>query len=199
MIYMKYNIIFIALFLFIAFPAFTKVKIPSNTPKDKIIDMNPDEVDPSELPLDSIDQLHKTGEPKDVDLKTWRLFVGGKEVYSPHAFSYQELEKFPKIRKRVLLICPTVFADYAEWEGFRLSDLLKKVKVKDSYKSIEINGLDGYSQSFTRKNIETHLIFIATKVNGQKLPKDHGFPVRLVAEGGYGSSWVKWIKEIIVE
>jgi sulfoxide reductase catalytic subunit YedY len=35
-------------------------------------------------------------------------------------------------------------------------------------------------------------------VNGETLPRKHGFPLRLVYEDAYGSEWVKYVKEVVV-
>jgi DMSO/TMAO reductase YedYZ molybdopterin-dependent catalytic subunit len=47
--------------------------------------------------------------------------------------------------------------------------------------------------------MENHLIFLALKVNGVTLPKEHGYPIRLVAEDVTGGKWVKWIDSIEVK
>ncbi len=39
-------------------------------------------------------------------------------------------------------------------------------------------------------------IFLAYEVNGQVLPRKHGFPCRVVAEDHYGSVWVKFVHQI---
>ena len=33
-------------------------------------------------------------------------------------------------------------------------------------------------------------------MNGVDLPREHGFPLRLVAPGKYGYKWAKWITRI---
>ncbi|MBN2187087.1 MAG: molybdopterin-dependent oxidoreductase [Dehalococcoidia bacterium] len=33
-------------------------------------------------------------------------------------------------------------------------------------------------------------------VNGQVLPSDHGYPLRLVERGNCGHDWIKWVKRI---
>jgi DMSO/TMAO reductase YedYZ molybdopterin-dependent catalytic subunit len=38
--------------------------------------------------------------------------------------------------------------------------------------------------------------FLAIRVNGEPLPRDHGAPVRLVVPGWYGCTWIKWVDEI---
>ena len=35
-------------------------------------------------------------------------------------------------------------------------------------------------------------------MNGKALPKEHGYPLRVVAEDHYGSEWVKFVHKIEV-
>ena len=42
-------------------------------------------------------------------------------------------------------------------------------------------------------------VFLAYAVNGKTLPQKHGFPLRVVAEGYYGSDWVKYVYQMKVE
>jgi len=179
-----------------------RVELAPNTPKSQIIHMNPAEVDASLLPLDPIGNLNTTGvPPKDFDLSSWHLEVKGKSVGKELQLSYEELQKLPMVKKKVLLICPGFFADYAEWEGVPLREILKLAEVTE-YQKILFVGLDGYTASFSKEELEggkLDLLFLALRVNGETLPKEHGFPVRLVAEDFYGGRWVKWIREIVVE
>jgi DMSO/TMAO reductase YedYZ molybdopterin-dependent catalytic subunit len=39
-------------------------------------------------------------------------------------------------------------------------------------------------------------VFLALKVNGQILPKEHGYPLRLVMEEKEGNAWVKWVNHV---
>jgi DMSO/TMAO reductase YedYZ molybdopterin-dependent catalytic subunit len=180
-------------------PADGRVRLALDTPDSKIIHMHPKDIDPSLLPLDSIEDLHTTGSPQKVDINTWRLEVGGKRLNNPRSLSYQDLVQMEMMRKKVILICPGFFVDYAEWEGAPLFTILERVGVKADYKSIAFHSLDGYSSSFSRDEVENNLLFLALKVNGETIPEEHGFPVRLVAEDILGGRWVKWIKSIEVK
>jgi DMSO/TMAO reductase YedYZ molybdopterin-dependent catalytic subunit len=179
-----------------------RVKLSPDTPKSQIIHMNPAEVDASLLPLDPIDNLNTTGvPPKDFDLSKWYLEVKGGSVGKELRLSYEELQKLPMVKKKVLLICPGFFADYAEWEGVPLREILKLAEVKD-YRKILFVGLDNYRAQFSQDELEGEridLLFLALRVNGETLPLEHGFPARLVAEDFYGGRWVKWIREVVVE
>jgi DMSO/TMAO reductase YedYZ molybdopterin-dependent catalytic subunit len=151
----------------------------------------------TQMVYEATKDLHTTGIPQDVDIKTWRLTVEGEKVKTALSLSYEDLKKMSMVKKEVTLVCPGVFTDHAEWEGVRLSDILDRAGV-DGYNKITVRGLDGYSSSFSTKEIDNHLIFLALKVNGVTLPREHGYPVRIVAEGIRGGKWVKWVDRIEV-
>jgi DMSO/TMAO reductase YedYZ molybdopterin-dependent catalytic subunit len=174
-------------------------KLSPDTPKSEIMNMHPRDIDPSLLPLDSIEDLHTTGTPQQVNIGTWALQVKGAKVKYPQSLRYEDLKAMEMVKKKVILICPGVFVDYAEWEGVRLSTILEKVGIEGGYKTITFHGLDGYSSRFSREDVEAHLLILALKVNGKTLPKEHGFPVRLVAEDILGGKWVKWVSTIEVK
>jgi len=184
--------------LVLSVPAQDRVKVDSTTPHEKIIMMDPKFVDASALPLTSVESLHSTGTPQSVDLSSWRLSVLGKHVRAPLSLTYDELSKLPMVKKRVLLICPGFFYDYLEWEGVPLQALLKKAGVGD-YARVVFTSVDGYMAEFTKAEVQTGLIMVALKGNGVPLPRAHGFPARVVAEGIYGGRWVKYLTAIALE
>ncbi|MEJ2102772.1 MAG: molybdopterin-dependent oxidoreductase, partial [Desulfobacterales bacterium] len=52
------------------------------------------------------------------------------------------------------------------------------------------------TERFAIEDIRSDKVFLAYNVNGKALPKKHGFPLRAVAEGYYGSNWVKYVYKI---
>jgi DMSO/TMAO reductase YedYZ molybdopterin-dependent catalytic subunit len=137
--------------------------------------------------------------PPRVDVSQWRLVLTGAGLGSPAVLTYGELLELPTVKKREHLVCPGLFAYFADWEGVPLSALLEKGKAGTEYSKVTFAALDGYSVSFTREEVESNLLFLALKVYGKPLPPAEGFPVRLVAEGFSGGKWVRWLKEIRVE
>jgi DMSO/TMAO reductase YedYZ molybdopterin-dependent catalytic subunit len=149
---------------------------------------------------DPLKGLNVTGTPPKIDLASWRLVIKGSRVRHQLSLSYPQLLKLKRISKTVDLNCPDFFIDRAEWEGVPLSDLLDRAGVdKKSFNQVIFTSVDGYRGRFTRKEYETHLIFLAVKVNGVVLPPAHGFPTRLVAERIDGDRWIKWLGTIEVE
>jgi sulfoxide reductase catalytic subunit YedY len=57
----------------------------------------------------------------------------------------------------------------------------------------------GRNEKFAIEEVLAGKIFLSYAVNGESLPQKHGFPLRVVAEGHYGSSWIKYVSEVKVE
>ena len=52
----------------------------------------------------------------------------------------------------------------------------------------------GASWIFSRDDLQRALL--ALRMNGAPLPRDHGFPVRLIVPGWYGCACIKWVNRI---
>ena len=93
----------------------------------------------------------------------------------------------------------------ARWAGARLADVLKKAAVKPGATEVLFNGADvpiGTMPDFRRslplpKALHPDTL-LAYEMNGAPLTPSHGFPLRLVAPGWAGDSWVKWVTDIEV-
>lgn len=98
------------------------------------------------------------------------------------------------------------------WDGVPVIKLLKSKKLMPKSGRICISGFDRHSQPsrpigvresiqgaswiFTVEQLRSTGAFLAVKMNGAPLPKDHGYPVRLVVPGWYGCTCIKWVDEI---
>lgn len=165
--------------------------------RDSLIYEDPATVDNSDLPITPIEELHTTGTPVELDISTYRLTVEGL-VENPLGLSYEEILAYPGVTEVVLLICPGVFYDNAEWTGVPVADILRQAKVKPEAEKVYFEAAGGYRQVLTIEEAMSDGVFLAYQVNGQPLPVEHGYPLRLVARGKYGSRWVKWLTHIEV-
>jgi DMSO/TMAO reductase YedYZ molybdopterin-dependent catalytic subunit len=136
--------------------------------------------------------------PPSVDISSWRLELTDGFA-NPRSLTYEELLAHPTVKKREQLVCPGLFAYYADWEGIPLDILLHEGEVAPDYSKVDFTALDGYTVSFTRSEIEASSLFLAVRVYDRTLPAAEGFPVRLVAGGFSGGKWVRWLKEIRVK
>jgi DMSO/TMAO reductase YedYZ molybdopterin-dependent catalytic subunit len=137
----------------------------------------------------------------EVDLAQWRLIVKGA-VGEPLKLTYGEVKAFPPMGKEVLLICPGFFAYHGRWKGIAMERLLERAKVDKGATHVTFSGPEGKHEmveSFPIDEIRAGKIFLAYEVNGNPLPRKHGFPLRIVAEDHYGGEWVKYVYKVTVE
>ncbi len=93
----------------------------------------------------------------------------------------------------------------AAWDGVPLADLLDLVALSAGASHVMVVGFDNHSAgSLTSEEGASWVFpleelgeaFLATAMNGEALPPDHGAPVRLVVPGWYGCCQIKWVTEL---
>jgi DMSO/TMAO reductase YedYZ molybdopterin-dependent catalytic subunit len=95
----------------------------------------------------------------------------------------------------------------AEWDGVPLADLVAQLQPDSRATAVLVSGMDhdgqrsaasvaGASWIFPLASLEQLGAFLATRMNGEAPPLDHGRPVRLAVPGWYGCAWIKWVNEI---
>ena len=138
------------------------------------------------------------------DLDGWRLRLDG-EVDSPFALSFDELLAMPQVEAPITIACVSnkVGGDLvgtAVWQGVPLADLLERAGVRRGPEAEQIVGrsLDGFTVGFpTAAALDGRTALVAVGMNGEPLPREHGFPARLIVEGLYGYvSATKWLSSI---
>jgi DMSO/TMAO reductase YedYZ molybdopterin-dependent catalytic subunit len=96
----------------------------------------------------------------------------------------------------------------AEWDGVPLTEVIASLPSPSNAAAVLVSGLDeeassrssraGASWVFPLDALRRTGAFLAVRLNGEVLPRDHGLPLRLVVPGWYGCSWIKWVNEIRV-
>jgi DMSO/TMAO reductase YedYZ molybdopterin-dependent catalytic subunit len=95
----------------------------------------------------------------------------------------------------------------ASWTGVPLSEVLGMIREQpratqllvsgfDHYQSGSVTSIPGASWIFKLADLEARGAFLATRMNGELLSRDHGAPVRLIVPGWYGCACIKWVNEI---
>ena len=178
--------------------ASVKKVLPKGFSKEELKNMNPVEVDSRNLEVDPLDQFGTMGPTEvDIDPKAYRLKITGK-VESPLSLTYDQILKHPSVTETVLLICPGFFTNNGRWTGVGLNVLLEEAKAKKGAEYVDIKGAQEKVVRVPLKDLDQKRILLAYRVNGEPLPRKHGFPLRLVFEDAYGSDWVKYVDELTV-
>lgn len=97
----------------------------------------------------------------------------------------------------------TGFTGNAYWTGVRLTRLLDiagfDYSEETRYKRIVFTGADGFINNVRPQRLrDTSLLspLLVYRMNGLPLPPEHGFPVRIIMQEGYGYKNVKWPVDI---
>jgi DMSO/TMAO reductase YedYZ molybdopterin-dependent catalytic subunit len=147
---------------------------------------------------------HIFGEPR--SLRQWQarpeaysLEVRGL-VARPQSWTLAEIrESFEPVSAAVVLQCMTrVHWGRIRVKGVRLQDLLKDAKPKSDAKKIAFSGGEGFTTDLSVEEVgaEPDRFILAYEMNGQPLTADHGYPLRVVAEGKYAYKWCKWLTAV---
>lgn len=137
----------------------------------------------------------------DLDATAWRLSVGGL-VENPLTLTYDDLQALPAVEEYATLKCIGDPIDgsamgNALWKGVRLKDLFAHAGgAKSTASEIILRAADKYSDSFPLKKALEKGTILAYRMNGAPLPKDHGFPARVIVPGIYGMKNVKWLTDL---
>ena len=176
-----------------------RIILPKGTKMTSLVDRNPADLDTRDLEIIPLTQFETMGlTDHKTDLDTWRLTVAGG-VKKPLKLTYGQVLELPSIERNVLLICPGFFTNHGKWEGISVLELFKLAGPESGITHVTFRGPPGRYQKTERfpiAEVAANKIFLAYRVNGQALPRKHGFPLRVVAEDHYGSEWVKYVHEV---
>jgi DMSO/TMAO reductase YedYZ molybdopterin-dependent catalytic subunit len=139
-----------------------------------------------------------------VDPATWQLRIHGM-VRNPITVSFADLLARPLVERYVTLACVSneVGGDLignARWLGVAVKDLLDEAQPLDGADQVVSRSADGWTCGTPTAALrDGRDALLAVGMNGEPLPVEHGFPVRMVVPGLYGYvSACKWIVEMEV-
>jgi DMSO/TMAO reductase YedYZ molybdopterin-dependent catalytic subunit/rhodanese-related sulfurtransferase/glyoxylase-like metal-dependent hydrolase (beta-lactamase superfamily II) len=155
-----------------------------------------------------------------IDVSTWSLEVTGL-VERPLALSLRNLSRMPSETRVVTLECagngryrldPPVDGEAwrlgavstAEWTGVPLAEVLDRAGILPGAREVVFRGADRgtvegrpgpvhFERSLPLETARESQALLAYAMNGEALPLQHGYPVRLVVPSWYGVASVKWL------
>lgn len=160
-----------------------------------------------------------------LDTSDWRLAVEGDAVDDPLDLTYENIMSLPSRTLISYLECAgnhramfgllkgqkssgtqwmTGAIGNGEWVGVTLRDVLTLAGIHASAVSVLLVGLDeespedGFRYVLPVEKAMHPDTLLAYALNGETLPKDHGFPLRALVPGWVGSANIKWLGRIVV-
>ncbi|MCA9921330.1 MAG: molybdopterin-dependent oxidoreductase, partial [Anaerolineales bacterium] len=143
-------------------------------------------------------------EPSIIEEADWILPITGM-VDNPQMLTLANIRNnYPAHSQFVTLSCisgriGTTLISTTEWTGVSAQDLLADVGIHPDAKYLDITSEDGFHESVALELINNDpRIMFCYDWDGQPLPKDHGFPLRIWIPDRYGMKQPKWITGIEV-
>ena len=156
-----------------------------------------------------------------IDPTTYELHIGGC-VSNPLDLMLDDLRARPAVTMPVMMECAGIGRAHlsprpisapwhneaigcAQWTGTPLAPILEEAGLLADAVEILFTGHDRGIDQDVEQDYERSLplgealrdeVFLAYEMNGQPLPPQHGFPLRLVVPDWYGMTSVKWLKSI---
>jgi DMSO/TMAO reductase YedYZ molybdopterin-dependent catalytic subunit len=196
--------------------------LPGKKPLIQLADRPPNYESPLEYfrtpitPNDEFFVRYHLADIPEVDVKTYKISVGGDGANGQAELTLDDLKSMPAIEIAAVNQCsgnrrglskPHVAGvewgygamGCARWKGVRLKDVLDKVGLKKEAIEISFNGADGPVLDKTPDFIKSLPVWkaidestiIAYEMNGAPLPHFNGFPARLIVPGWTGTYWMK--------
>ncbi len=140
----------------------------------------------------------------EINADEWELRVHGL-VEQEVRLTFQDLLDADLIESHVTLTCVSNpvggnLAGNATWLGFPLREVLKRARPQDGADMVLSTSIDGFSASTPLEVLlDDRDAMLAIGMNGEPLPLEHGYPVRMVVPGLYGFvSATKWVVDLEV-
>jgi DMSO/TMAO reductase YedYZ molybdopterin-dependent catalytic subunit len=139
--------------------------------------------------------LHVGSVPR-FEAKAWDFRIFGL-VENPVRLTWQEFSRLPMREVTADMHCVTRWSRFdVDWEGVPFSEVLKLVRVKPEARYVLVHAEQNFTSNVSLADLDRPNVLFALKHNGEPLPTDHGFPVRLVVPHLYAWKSVKWVRGI---
>ncbi len=140
----------------------------------------------------------------EINAQEWELRVHGL-VEQEVTLTFQDLLDAELIESHVTLTCVSNpvggnLAGNAKWLGLPIREVLKMARPQDGADMVLSTSDDGFSASTPLEVLQDDRdAMLAIGMNGEPLPLEHGYPVRMVVPGLYGFvSATKWVVDLEV-
>ncbi|CAH0206092.1 molybdopterin-dependent oxidoreductase [Microbacterium sp. Bi128] len=139
-----------------------------------------------------------------IDPSEWSLRIHGL-VEEEVVLRWDDLVALPQRETVATLVCVSnavggSLIGTARWLGVPIRDLLARARPTPDADMVLSHSIDGFTASTPLEALtDEREALLAIGMNGEPLPIEHGFPVRMVVPGLYGYvSATKWVTELEV-
>ncbi|AXH34762.1 oxidoreductase [Humibacter sp. BT305] len=168
-------------------------------------DLGLDGLTPYVTPNGSFYRIDTALQVPQVDVSSWSVTITGM-VENEITLTFDDLLALPLEEHAVTLACVSneVGGDLignAVWLGYPIRELLERAVPQAGADMMLSTSVDGFTAGSPLESLTDpdRVALLAVGMNGEPLPVEHGFPVRMVVAGLYGYvSATKWVSRLEV-
>ena len=153
-------------------------------------------IPPGQLAVEMIRDMG--GTPGTATAEDWRLRIYG-EVQKPLVLSYSQLLELDQVDIICDIHCVTGWTLLdSRWTGVRLSTIMDKVRPRKNAGFVIFQAAAGYTSNVPIGEVRKENVILAHTFSGEKLPREHGAPVRVLIPDRYLYKSAKWLEAVKV-
>ena len=135
--------------------------------------------------------------PPVISLDDWFLDVVGR-FRNARSLSLEDIMAYPAVTQALTLSCISnwVGGDLigtSYWTGARLRDVLEDLGLQPEAGALYLEAEDGFYETVVAEDMMDERTLLVYAMNGETLPVEHGFPLRIYIPNRYGMKQPKWI------
>jgi hypothetical protein len=120
---------------------------------------------------------------------------------NPRPLSLEDLMAYPAVTQPVTMACISnrVGGDLigtSSWTGPRLRDVMADMGIQDGARFLQVEAIDSFYETVSIMDLLDPRTLLVYGMNGETLPVEHGFPLRIYIPDRYGMKQPKWITKI---
>ncbi len=140
--------------------------------------------------------------PPKINEADWQLILDGM-VENRLALTLKDIQARPSFSEYITLSCISnpVGGDLISttlYTGIRLKDLLEEAGLQSGAGELAIESIDGFYESVSTQDMMDPRTLLVYEMNGEPLPQEHGYPLRIYIPNRYGMKQPKWITHMQV-
>lgn len=131
-----------------------------------------------------------------INIGEYKLIINGN-VKNKLELTYEQLKSFSNYKLQTDFHCVTGWSvKDVVWDGVPFKYIIEKAQPFEDTKWVYFVSIDGYTSVVPYEDVKGDDALLAIYMNGQPLPREHGFPVRPIIAHLYGWKSAKWLSEI---
>lgn len=126
----------------------------------------------------------------------WTLEIKG-DVENPVILTVEEMKKLAGADITADFHCVTRWSRFdLHWSGVPFNKIIELAQPQPSVKFVIFHSFDKYTTNVTLEDVMQKNVIVATELEGQEIPPEHGGPIRMILPHLYGWKSAKFLTAI---